>query len=88
MGTYRWLFIWSLGVYWGPPICQGLGVQQMKPPQKALRTTPPPQVQMESHLVNLVIKPVCIHCGLFTKPQTLVFLELVKREVSRKYGWG
>lgn len=62
----------------------------MKPPQKALRTTstPHPQVQMGSHLVNLVIKPVCIHCGLFTKPQTLVFLELVKREASRKHGWA
>lgn len=74
----------------GHPYARGLGVQQMKPPQKALRTTPPPEVQMESHLVNLVIKPVCIHCGLFTKPQTLVFLELLvqEREFSRKYGWG
>ena len=66
----------------------GAGGPADEAPSEGSQDNPPPQVQMGSHLVNLVIKPVCIHCGLFTKPQTLVFLELVKREGSRKYGWG
>lgn len=44
---------------------------------------------MGCYLVNLESwKPAHIQCGLPTKPQTLVFLELVRREGSRKHGWG